>query len=291
MFTIGTVVASYPQGHSVDVLLDHDGRRLANVQVLTSSASGSTGVIDLPDIGGPSDDTRWSPTVERGRYVKAIVAFFVGTVPFVVGFLFPQVNQLTFQEKNRRIQRHASDVYTTIDNDGNVELYHPNGTYLRIGTAAEHEDLTAKDFDKKWAITKNTSKATHFQLTVKNAGTLKASLNIDPSGNITLNHVGNLVINTDGNATIGVDGNAAVTVGGTTAVTSAGAATITAPTVTIDADTTTVTGLLEVEGGMNITGGDATMTGGDITADGISLKTHTHSGVDTGAGNTGVPNP
>ena len=32
-----------------------------------------------------------------------------------------------------------------------------------------------------------------------------------------------------------------------------------------------------------------TVTGGDVVADGISLKTHVHGGVDPGAGNTGAP--
>lgn len=31
------------------------------------------------------------------------------------------------------------------------------------------------------------------------------------------------------------------------------------------------------------------VTGGDVIADGISLKTHVHGGVQTGGGNTGVP--
>ena len=33
-----------------------------------------------------------------------------------------------------------------------------------------------------------------------------------------------------------------------------------------------------------------TLTNGDIIADSVSLKTHTHGGVQTGGGNTGVPN-
>ena len=45
-------------------------------------------------------------------------------------------------------------------------------------------------------------------------------------------------------------------------------------------------------GGGNVTMNDVsfTLTNGDITADGVSLKTHTHSGVQTGGGNTGTPN-
>ncbi len=51
-------------------------------------------------------------------------------------------------------------------------------------------------------------------------------------------------------------------------------------------------------GGIHLTVGGCTMqlsstgltlTGGDIVADGISLKQHTHPGVQTGSGNTGQP--
>lgn len=56
---------------------------------------------------------------------------------------------------------------------------------------------------------------------------------------------------------------------------------------------------LSADGGIAITG-DITLTGNldvtgaitateDVTADSISLKTHTHSGVQTGSGNTGAP--
>jgi hypothetical protein len=38
-----------------------------------------------------------------------------------------------------------------------------------------------------------------------------------------------------------------------------------------------------------LTGGNVTVTGGDVIADGISLKTHIHSGVQTGGGNSGPP--
>lgn len=41
-------------------------------------------------------------------------------------------------------------------------------------------------------------------------------------------------------------------------------------------------------GGIEIRG-NVTVTGGDVTADGISLKTHRHGGVQSGAGSTGTP--
>lgn len=55
-------------------------------------------------------------------------------------------------------------------------------------------------------------------------------------------------------------------------------------------------GLITGLGGMAISGGSGatvqgnlTVSGGNVTADGIGLKTHVHGGVQTGAGNTGLP--
>lgn len=56
----------------------------------------------------------------------------------------------------------------------------------------------------------------------------------------------------------------------------------------------TIIGNLTVQGDgggqVNMTGTTLNLTSGDIIADGVSLKTHTHGGVQPGGGNTGVPN-
>jgi hypothetical protein len=77
--------------------------------------------------------------------------------------------------------------------------------------------------------------------------------------------------------------------------------TITAPLVEVDASTsvtinsplTTINGTLSQGTGSG--GGTATLQGpvtvvNDLTAQGTSVHTHTHSGVQTGGGNTGAPN-
>lgn len=72
-----------------------------------------------------------------------------------------------------------------------------------------------------------------------------------------------------------------------------GKATLTADGgVTVNGDTT-INGNLQVNGNQTVTGtslakGSLTCEG-DVTASGISLKTHTHPGVQTGGGNTGGP--
>jgi hypothetical protein len=40
---------------------------------------------------------------------------------------------------------------------------------------------------------------------------------------------------------------------------------------------------------IQLTGGNVTVTGGDVIADGVSLKTHTHGGVEPGGGTSGPP--
>jgi phage baseplate assembly protein gpV len=284
---LGRVVAAYPQGNSIDVLLDN-GSRLANVQVMSDDGSDASGSTHIPDVGGPADDTRWSHTAAFARTVRAVVGFIRGA-PVCLGFLQPQVTQMTFNEKNRKVTRHPSDVYTSIDDAGNFELFHPSGTYLRIGSSPTHEDLTGKDFDGMWKIARNTGAAPHVHLGVSNAGASVASLDFDPSGNVTLQNSGNL----------------AATVGGTTNVTSAGAATVKAPAVTVDSPSTTFTGAVTVEGAFTfqagMTGsagssGGATMTidgaadfTGEVTANGVKVSGHKHGGVQSGGSETDPP--
>jgi len=205
---LAKVVKVNPGGHSVDLLFLDDGSRIPGVQVLSGSASTNSGVVDIPEPSGGGWDSSASLTGDRD--LIAVVAFYRG-LPLVQGFLFPQVCQMLFDRPNFKVTRHASDVYQTVDGAGNVEVYHPSGTYLRIGESAAHEDLTGLDTDGKWKISKNTSKAVHVQLTIKNGGVLKASLNIDPSGNVTLNHEGNFSQHVKGNYSLVVDGSYSAT--------------------------------------------------------------------------------
>lgn len=112
----------------------------------------------------------------------------------------------------------------------------------------------------------------------------------------------------DGSTVIDLNGKARTVV-----VTAPGSVTVTSPQVTVAAsagvtlDTPmvhctgglTVDGLLTFNGGMRgasgtsgpvaVINGLLQVTGGDVTADGISLKTHTHTGVMPGGGNSGGP--
>jgi hypothetical protein len=65
-------------------------------------------------------------------------------------------------------------------------------------------------------------------------------------------------------------------------VSSPTAVTVVAPSITLD-------GPVHVTG--TVTGDSSAVFTGDVTAQGTSLHNHTHSGVQTGGGNTGPPNP
>lgn len=209
MVRLGVVVAIHPEDNSVDITMTDDGAHLAGVQVLTVTGGTRSGLVDLPRPAQPEDEeAKWDITKRTESDIIAAIAYFDSMrMPVVVGFLYPQINQMLFKEKGRKIDRHESDVYSTLTKDGNQEWYHPSGTYIRVATTPPHEDLTGKDFDGKWKIDRNTDKAVHFQLTVKNAGDQVASVNIDPQGNITIEHIGNLHIHSGGTAHIESDGN------------------------------------------------------------------------------------
>lgn len=224
---LAKVAAVHPEGHSVDLVFLDDGSRIPSVQVMSPGASTNTGVNDLPTPSLPPSGDKWDLLESKDRDLVAVVAF-MKRLPIVLGFLYPQVSQMLFAERDRRVERHASDVYTTVDADGNVELYHPSGTYLRIGTSPAHEDLTGRDLDKKWAIRKNTDKAVHVHLAVANAGVEVASLDVAPNGDVSLEHAGDLTTTTGGDAAAEVAGSVAVTAGGDLSLVAGGNITITA---------------------------------------------------------------
>ncbi len=273
---IGTVVAVYPEGNSIDVYMPKTGDRLANVQCAAHTGSSTSGVMDLPEIGLPVDDTRWNPQIINTaiRRVRAIIQNIDG-MPVCMGFLLPQLTQMTFERDNFRVHRHASDVYSTTNGNGDHEWYHPSGTFLRVAASPAHEDLTQQDVDKSWSIQQNVNTAPYVTLVVANAGAQVANIEVDPSGNITITHNGNLTVNTKGSAD----------------VTAGGAADLKAPSVTIDSPQTTCTGALTVKGALTFESGMAGSGGsgavvqiegsisstGDQVAGGISQMGHKHT--------------
>lgn len=179
---LAKVVAVHPESHSVDLLVLDDNRRLPGVKVMSPAASSSSGVFGLAR--PPSQDAA-DPYVEPfdgKRDIVACVGYYQG-IPVVVGFLFPTVSQCLFTDQDRYLHRTASDFYHTVDGKGNAEWFHPSSAYIRIGEAPEHEDLTGKDINRIWKVSRNTSRKVHIH--VGQAGGT-ASIDISPSGTVVV---------------------------------------------------------------------------------------------------------
>lgn len=176
----GVVVQTHPEDYSVDLVMVDDGARLVGVQVLSPTASTRTGNVDLPAVAPKAD--KWDITHESDQEILAVVGY-LGRFPVVLGFIYPQISQMTFDDPRRKISRHQSDVYYTVDGVGDMELFHPSGTYVRIAQSPLHEDLRGKNTDKNLSIDRNTQKQVHFH--VRMAGGA-ASIDIAPGGAITI---------------------------------------------------------------------------------------------------------
>lgn len=177
----GFVVATHPEDHSVDVLLS-DGRRLTGVQVLTPNGSARTGTFDMPAMPERSGEAKWDISKPHGQDQVALVEY-VGEVPVVVGFLYPQVSQMTFKDPKLRLSRHQSDVVQMIDGDGNIDLLHPSGFAIRIGETPNHAKPESTNVDKSLKTDRNTGRKPYIRITMADG---KAQLTIAPDGQITI---------------------------------------------------------------------------------------------------------
>lgn len=235
---LAKVVAVHPESHSVDLLMLDDGRRVPGVRVVSSQASSSSGLAALVKPDAQAANNPYTAPNDSQRDLIAVVGYY-RELPIVLGFLFPEVSQCLFADLDRYLNRTPSDAYWTVDGKANAEFYHPSGAFVRFGTSPAHEDMTGKDFDKVWKVTRNTDQRVHIH--IEQAGGV-GMIDIAPDGSMVVR----------------------------------------APKVTIDAPETQITGHLTVGKGVTSTG--------DVTADGVSLETHTHGGVQAGGASTAKPN-
>lgn len=229
----GIVVEVHPSDHSVDLVMADDGSRLVGVQVMTPNGSTRTGTIDLPEI--PKRKDKWDIGTPTGQDMHALVSF-VGRHPVVTGFLYPQVNQMTSDDPKLRMTRHQSDVVTSIDGDGNMQMVHPSGMYMRIGDAPEKVDYAGKNSDKDLAIDRNTSSTPTVRVFMPGG---KGVLTWHPSGKIEITTEDEIDIQAQGSVTVKTEADALVQAAGT--------ATVKAPEIVLDGNAT-ITGNLTVDG-------------------------------------------
>lgn len=191
----GYVVATHPGDHSVDILLS-DGRRLTGVQILSHNASTRTGTAGLPAVPDKAD--KWDVTKLTGQDMKAVVDFVDG-VPLVMGFLFPQINQMTSDDPKLQVSRHQSDVYESIDGDGNWQQVHPSGAYVRIGETPDLVDMAGKNTDGTAAFDRNTDKKVFIR--IQTAGGT-AMVTCSPDGKVDVVAQQDVTVTTQGAATV-----------------------------------------------------------------------------------------
>lgn len=271
MLELAVIVATHPEDNSVDAVLVRNGARVVGAQVTSLGASGRTGTVDLPEVSRTGD--KWDVT-QRDKDQQDVIGIigYVGHSPVVLGFLYPQVNQMLFDDPKMRFNRHQSDVMTSIDGNGNIQLTHPSGAYVRIGEQPDKDDLASKNSDKSLAADRNTGRKVHVRIGLADD---KVVVTLTPDGDVKFEMAKDLTIEADGKATIKVTG--------TTEVESGGAITIKAPSGTFDMPQATFTGSVQVDQGIH--------ADQDIVAQNISLLQHKHKDVMSGPSTTGIPVP
>lgn len=260
----GIVTATHRGDNSVDIIMSDDGSPLTGVQVITSNGSNRSGFTDLPYIAPKSDLDLSKPSDQD---LIAIVDNVRG-YPVVVGFIFPQINEMLFDDPLFSLYRHSSDVMYSIDADGNIQLDHPSGTYVRIGEAIEHVDLEGKNTDKNLKITRNKEKKAKIRIGLS-GGMIELTMSPDGSVSMKATRLDVIAEEVDITANVVVRGDAVV-IGNAAIVGDA-----------------SVIGDMAITGTLSV---DGVITSGiDMVSNGTSLKTHVHGGVLSGPSTTAPP--
>lgn len=180
MLRIGYVVETHPEDHSVDLVMADDGSRVVGAQVVAPDASVRSGTAGLPKVT-PKGKGKWDISQAPDDAMKAMVGFVHGRQPVVVGFLFPQINQMLPKKgSTAKRYRHPSDLETLIDDDGNLQITHPSGTYIRIGESTDHAPAAVADQTK---TDRNTSRRVNIHIGLAD-GALE--LTLSPTGGVSL---------------------------------------------------------------------------------------------------------
>lgn len=222
----GIVVDTHPDDHAVDLLMLDNGERLVGVQVSSSAASGRTGTVDL--VAVPPGRNKWDISQENGQDTHALVDY-VGRTPVVMGFLFPQINQMLFKDPKLKFGRHQSDVINYNDGQGNFGVLHPSGAFIQVGESPEPPAFANRNADGNLKVDRNTGRKVHVRISL--AGKT-AVLTMTPGGSCTLDLDENLDITVGGHANVNCND-----------------ATITAKErVLVDSPSSRFTGALDVDG-------------------------------------------
>lgn len=181
----GYVVAVHPEDHSVDVALSN-GQRLTGVQVLSHiGASEKTGTFNMPTVP-ETDGDKWDVSEKKHDKYQIAIVDYVDDMPVVVGFLYPQISQMTFPDKDLFFFRHQSDTTVSIEADGSIQISHPGGTYLRIGDSPEPKEHEGTNADESLERTENVDLPTTVRIGVRDGGDHMVKLTMQPDGKVEL---------------------------------------------------------------------------------------------------------
>ncbi|BBL75433.1 hypothetical protein [Methylomagnum ishizawai] len=173
------VIAVHPEGPSIDCVSLRDGRRLIGVPIYSLDAASDGGTVDLPaPVLGHGQDPATAPLGQRERV--ALIATDQHGMPHCLGFRFPPVSQMAFKEKNLRVQRHASGLFSAVDAQGNYQWEHPAGIKVLVGGSTEFRDFQGQGFDKNWHVPAS-SAPTYFRVR-----TPAFDLVVNPDGTATM---------------------------------------------------------------------------------------------------------
>jgi len=232
---LARVIDAFPERNLIDVMLLDGGGVVRDVQVMVPSGSSKTGLVDLVNVSYHPQDAFFIPEtsnekklendgespapgirpriatsfkeVEKGFNSYAVIVFLSGKVanPICIGFIYPETSEMMFFEQHK-IDRHHSDIYSLIDEDGNYDHVFPDGTFLRVGEGTVRTDLVGKDTNQKWKTkaddpaTQEPAKTIHLEHA---SGT---TVTISPTGSVSINVAENYELNVSGNKSETVDG-------------------------------------------------------------------------------------
>lgn len=227
--TVAKVTKIHPEANFVDILL-FDGTRYVRVPVMSMFASSRCGSVGLPipeqntpidkaeESGGKQFPLKPGDATESDVY--AIVGFASGLFikPLVLGFLFPEENELMCSIKqtgnsdgSQHLWKHTSNTYTRVDENGDIEISHPSGVFIKIGNNAVRTEII--NYDKnvrpfKWK-NKNTGELSPapYLLVQHPSGNYWT---VDPKGNVKEYIVGNVDRTIKGNLNETIEGDVVI---------------------------------------------------------------------------------
>lgn len=192
---LAQVVAVHTERRTVDLVYLDTGLRVAEAHILSSLVASDAGEWNVPSVPKPSNEAAAGGVAQtQGRQLVVAVDELAGR-PVVVGMLHPLGGQMVFTQPDRQVQRHSSGTYLTTAPDGSWELYHPSGSYFRIGTGP-HEQLAPISANQSW------QEVTTAQAPTITLSTPKFTLTVAPNGDVTMNSQGAIHVTASNGMTI-----------------------------------------------------------------------------------------